>query len=99
MEIVCTLGTTDRADQAERWGRLIARAGTGREETPTGVQLRFRPGAGVAEELEALAATERECCAWATWTVATGRDGVVLDIASSGEGIAALRSMFTSALA
>jgi hypothetical protein len=99
MEIVCTLGATDLAAQADRWGRLIARAGTGRDETPAGVRLRFRPDAGVAEELEALAATERRCCAWAVWTVTTGRDGVVLDVASSGEGIAALRSMFTSALA
>jgi hypothetical protein len=96
MDIVCTLGTTDLAAQAERWRRLIARAGTGREERPSGVRLRFRAGAGVAEELEALAATERGCCAWATWTVTSDGDGVLLDIASSGDGVAALRSMFTS---
>ncbi len=97
MDIVCTLGTTDLAAQAGRWQRLIAAAAVAREETPAGVRLRFRADAGVAEELEALAATERGCCAWATWTVTTDRDGVVLDVRSSGEGVAVLRSMFTSA--
>ncbi len=97
MDIACTLGTTDLAAQAERWQRLIAAAAIAREETPAGVRLRFRADAGVAEELDALAATERGCCAWATWTVTTDRNGVTLDAGSSGDGIAVLRSMFTSA--
>jgi hypothetical protein len=97
MDIACTLAATDLAAQAAAWRRLIASAGSGREETPTGLRLRFRSGAGVAEELEALAATERGCCAWATWTVMTDGDDVVLDVASSGEGVAALHSMLTSA--
>jgi hypothetical protein len=97
MDVVCTLAATHLAAQAGRWQRLIAAAAIAREETPAGVRLRFRAGAGVAAELEALAATERGCCAWATWAVTTDGADVVLDAGSSGAGIAVLRSMFTSA--
>ena len=59
------------------------------------MRLRFRADAGVAEELDALAATERGCCAWATWTVTTAPATASSSTSgSSGDGIAALRSMF-----
>jgi hypothetical protein len=47
----------------------------------------------VAAELAELVATERACCAWATWSVAAGGDAVVLEIRSQGDGVAVLRSM------
>jgi hypothetical protein len=47
----------------------------------------------VAAELAELVATERTCCAWATWSVAAGGDAVVLEIRSQGDGVAVLRSM------
>jgi hypothetical protein len=97
MDISCTLTSADLAAQRERWLRLIAAAGAGREETPAGLRLRFRPDAGVARELERLAAVERECCAWATWTVSASADAVILAVASSGAGVAALHGMFTRA--
>jgi len=47
----------------------------------------------VEEELHELAALERECCAFADWTV----DGAVLEIRGySDESAAAVRAMFGS---
>ena len=96
MEIACTLEPHDLAAQRERWLRLIAASAVARR-TPEGLRIRFRADAGVAEELAELLATERECCAWASWTVVAPPTAVVLDVPSHGDGVAALHSMFTEA--
>jgi hypothetical protein len=89
--VSCKLGTEDHAAQRERWLALIDRAGAGREETDDGLRLRFRADPGVEDELRAIAAVERECCAWATWSV---EREVVLDATARGDGVAALHLMF-----
>jgi hypothetical protein len=92
--IACTLGATSLAAQARRWEQLMARALTGRDETPDGLRLTFRPEA--EDELRALVAVETGCCAWATWTVEPADGAVVLDVRSADEGIAMLHGMFTT---
>jgi hypothetical protein len=85
------------AAQRARWQRLMAASAVARDEMPDGLRIRFRADAGVAAELAELVATERECCAWASWTVAARADAVVLEIRSQGDGVAVLRSMLTGA--
>lgn len=94
--VACTLTRSDLAAQRGRWERLAARALTERAETVHGLRLSFRPGAGADDELRQLVAVENQCCRWATWTVQTRAGHVVLDIRSTGEGIAALHGMFTT---
>ena len=94
--VACTLTSADRADQADRWMRLADRALTARTETPDGLRLAFLPDRGVRQELRALAAVERDCCAWADWAVAAEPSQVVLTVSASGEGIGALHEMFRS---
>jgi hypothetical protein len=61
--------------------------------TTAGVRLLFPSAAG--GEVERLAAAERDCCAFATWVVSGDKeDRVVLDVASEGMGIEAVRAMF-----
>jgi hypothetical protein len=96
--IACTLSQADLSTQAERWRRLIARAAIARHNTPAGIRIEFRAGAGVAEELEQLIATERECCSWAAWSVDAAADPVVLEVTSTGDGVAALRPMLREGL-
>jgi len=50
---------------------------------------------GAEAELRALAAVETGCCPWATWTVRASATRLVLDVRSTGDGIAALHGMFT----
>lgn len=92
MKIACTLSTKGLAAQGARWRRLAGRAFASREETTDGLRLAFRDLPGVRDELRALVAVERECCAWATWEL----DGTVLDVRSTGDGVATLHGMFTS---
>lgn len=97
MDIHCTLTAADLAARRSRWLRLIASSGAGREQTPAGLRLRFRGSADALTELERLVARERECCAWATWTVTSSPGAVVLDVTSAGDGVAALHGMFAEA--
>jgi len=41
-----------------------------------------KPGPGIREELEALAAVERECCSYVGWDVIQDEDHVVLRVAA-----------------
>src|SRR5438067_2290463 len=94
MVVACTLGGHDLALQAERWRALRADAETGRTETTDGLHIRFSAADGVEAELRALVAVENECCAWASWKVVREQDSVVLDVRSTGDGVATLHGMF-----
>ena len=97
MQIACTLSSAGLAAQAGRWQQLIARAMTDRTETADGLRLSFRPEPGVEEELRRLVAVENECCPWAAWAVETNAEATVLDVRSTGPGVATLHGMFQPA--
>lgn len=94
--IACTLTADDLAKQRDRWHELASTAFVAREKTHAGLRLVFRPDPGVAEQLERLIAVERECCAWADWRLESADSGVVVDVCSRGDGVAALHTMFTT---
>jgi len=94
MDIACSLSSTALDARRERWHRLLAGSGLGRDETPDGLRLRFRPDPDAAAELTALAAAERECCAWADWSVERGDGELVLVVRAAGAGVTALHAMF-----
>lgn len=93
--VACTLSSADLDTQRKRWRRLAAKALVERAESEDGLRLSFRAEPGVANELHELTAVERQCCAWATWTVHES-ERITLVVRSTGEGIAALHAMFTS---
>ena len=92
--VACTLTPADLSAQADRWQRLMARAMTERAETADGLRMSFRPEPGVGEELRRLVAVENDCCSWAAWAVETVAGAPVLDVRSTGPGIATLHGMF-----
>jgi hypothetical protein len=92
--VACTLTTADLATQAGRWERLIARAMTEYAQTTDGLRMSFHPEPEAEDELRELVAAENRCCSWATWAVETVADAPVLDVRSTGPGIATLHSMF-----
>ena len=92
--VACTLGRDDLSRQADRWRKLLARAGAGRIPTADGLRMRFRHDAGVEKELQELVAVERGCCRWAEWSVDANAEEIVLDVRATGEGITALHGMF-----
>jgi len=93
--VACTLTSEDLGTQSERWTRLRSETGLERVETDDGLRLSFRDEPGVEDELRALVAVENECCAWASWDVRREAGELVLNVRSTGEGVATLHAMFT----
>jgi hypothetical protein len=93
--VACSLNATGLALRAGRWHALAERAAGEVTRTDTGLRLAFSAGEGVAAELAELAALERDCCAFATWSVAEAGDQVVLEVSAQGEeGVGAVQAMF-----
>ena len=93
--ISCTLDQEDHRSRRERWLVLGSRALVMVETTERGLLLVFVDEPEVGEELVELAALERECCAFATWTVSDGEDRVVLDVEGKSEdAVPAVQAMF-----
>ena len=93
--VACALTSQDLAAQARSWQQLAARAMTERAETAHGLRITFRSEPGVEDKLRELVAVENQCCPWATWTAEAEADHLVLNVASIGDGVAALHGMFT----
>jgi hypothetical protein len=95
--VACTLTQQDRKQRAERWQALAQRAGGQVSRTNSGLRLTFSSGPGVAAELDQLAGLERDCCAFANWSVTSSDDRLVLDVSADGEvAVAAVQAMFDS---
>jgi hypothetical protein len=95
--VACSLGQADLAQRGERWKALAAAALGDVSRTQSGVRLAFGDDPGVAGELRELAALERDCCAFATWSVRQAGGQVVLEVSGdSDEAAAAVRSMFAA---
>jgi hypothetical protein len=93
--IACSLDRDDLAERRMRWSALRARAASETTRTARGVRLSFRAEPGVAEELEALVALERDCCAFVDWAVDADNEQVVLEVSADGElAIAAAQNLF-----
>ena len=94
--VACTLTDTDLKTQSARWINLGENFGMGRYQTEEGLRLTFRDHPAVAAELQALVSVESECCSWATWTVESDGNGIlVMEARSQGDGITTLHGMFT----
>lgn len=93
----CTLGAGDRARRASRWEALTGRSLVRAARIERGVRLVFAANLGVADELRSLIALERDCCAFATWSVHEHGAELALDVTADGaDAVAAVRSLFAA---
>jgi hypothetical protein len=69
--IVCDMtGAPDTgAERLREYRRLFSQALAGREKTATGIRFRFRAQPGIEAWVRDLAAREKACCAFFTFTV------------------------------
>lgn len=68
LPFACSLGLDDGAERMRRWKQLGERATPNARRTDRELEVRFQPGLGIQEELEALAVAEAQCCAFVAWT-------------------------------
>jgi hypothetical protein len=96
LPVACSLAQEDLSGRRERWSRLAEQALRLHESTAGGVRLRFRALPGVAAELDDLVAAERDCCAFADWSVERASGEIVLTVSAAGEGAPAIRELFAA---
>lgn len=97
--VACSLSQQDLKQRGERWQALASRTRHQVIRTDTGTRLTFGAGPGVAAELDELAELERDCCAFARWTVTSEGDQINVDVtADDPVAIAAIHDMFAQQL-
>ena len=95
--VACTLDGRSMRRRRKRWHDLAARAFVRRAKTHSGLRLVFRNEPGVEDELRELECLERDCCAFADWTVGTADGLAILEVEGAGaEAVAAIQAMFGS---
>jgi len=96
MTIACTLTGAEQIARRDRWLRLAECNAVTIAETTRGLRLSFRWSPSLEQELQELAELERECCAFASWTVRRTESTVCLDVEAEGDAVAAVHGMFTT---
>jgi hypothetical protein len=98
LPIACTLHANDTGERLARWRALSARGAPSVEREADVLVVAYPAGQSVAEELEVLAAAERQCCSFAEWEVEQDTDRVILRISSHPDGLAAIAALFDDRL-
>jgi len=96
--IACSLDREGLAKRGKRWLELGARAAVEVAATDRGLRLAFRADEGVEDELRRLAKLERECCAFADWSLHVGGEEITLELAAEGEAVPVVREMLSGLL-
>jgi hypothetical protein len=92
--LACTLGREDRVQRAARWATLAARALQQASRTERGLRLVFGVGPGVEGELRSLVELERECCAFAEWSVRPAGGQLTVEVsADTKEAVTAVQAL------
>lgn len=89
LPIACSLGATEGAARLARWRGLSDARLDMRHEAGEMVVL-YASRRGVQEELEALVAAERVCCAFAEWDITRDAENIVLRVRADAPGLAAI---------
>ncbi len=92
--IACTLGADDLRIRQESWFAVMAAALRSKTATPMGVRLEFDPDPDAAHTLLDLVASERSCCAWASWSLTSTRHSTSVEVDADESGVPVLHAMF-----
>jgi hypothetical protein len=91
--VACNLEQSEFGQRRLQWDALIEQALIEKQTTDRGLRLIFDREA--EQELNRLAAAERECCGFASWVVSQDPEGrFVLDVEADDMGADAVRAMF-----
>ena len=84
LPVASALGRDDGQVRMLRWQRLGETADPVARRAGAVLEVRYRPGPGVREELQALAAAERQCCSFVSRTVTEDGGQPVLRVVADG---------------
>ena len=97
LPVACTLTVEDGATRVRRWRALAEKCAPRAQRRGHELDISWRLDADGANELEALVASERECCAFLMWLVSRRDPDTVLTICADPrrpEDIDAIAALF-----
>jgi MerR family transcriptional regulator, copper efflux regulator len=95
--LACTLGPDDGAARLRRWQLLAQKSPPRAQRSGHRLEVRWLLQAGVKDELEALAAAERRCCSFVSWSVSSDGPDMVLYVTADEnrpDDVAAVADLF-----
>ncbi len=78
--VACTLSANDGPARMRRWQALSEKGRPSARRIARRLEVRYQPEPGVRDELEALAAAERKCCSFVSWSVSQDGGHPVLHV-------------------
>ncbi len=97
LPIACSLDAGEGGERLARWRDLAVKGSPAVRRESTQIVVRYRRRPGVLDELEALAAAERQCCSFAEWHVIRDSEYAELHIRSDPESLAAIEALWVAA--
>ena len=82
LPVACNLDAADGAARMQRWRALVERSQPRVSRSAHELELSWRLDAEGRDELYELVASERECCAFVTWSLAARGADTILTIAA-----------------
>ena len=92
--IACSLDAAGGEERIREWAGVLGGALRVKVATARGVRLDFAPVPDATRALFVLVVAERECCAWASWTLTSTGEATVVDVTAGGGGRDVLHAMF-----
>lgn len=80
LPLACTLGPDDGPARMRRWQALAEKGHPSARRGGHRLEVRYQAQPGVRDELEALAAAERDCCSFVAWEVTQDGPEAVLRV-------------------
>ena len=91
---VCDLPSRELRRRVLDWNKVIDAGLTARASIPGGVRLTFTPEPSLLHDLGRLVGAERACCSWASWTLTSAAEGVVVEVTAADRHSDVVREMF-----
>jgi hypothetical protein len=82
LPLACTLDASDGAARLQRWRALAEKSPPAARRSGHELAIRWRLDTDGTTELEALVASERECCSFVTWSLSSRGPETLLTIAA-----------------
>jgi hypothetical protein len=99
LPVACTLGAGDGVARMRRWQALAEKAPPRARRSNNRLDVRWHLDADGAIELDLLAAAERECCSFLSWTVTCAGTESMLTVTadpSRPDDVAAVAALFAA---
>lgn len=94
LPIACSLDAGGAERRRREWEDLVSEALRSHAPTATGVRLAFSATDDVDRRLGELVELERQCCAFARWTVTSESEELVLRVDGEGDAVTAIQALF-----